>query len=213
MIKISSDIENICGELYLYAVLSGANFLLKANVSANFIVSMDFNKIVCENFFDFSRELNQSDDIIQSIYNLIQRMRSKYEGLFHGLEKRLIRASHKCSDADHFIHLAKTSFRNQKIRNNQRDKYLALLFFTGEWINDQARLYVQDFKLTAVTDQIIQSMTIILTKELNFKMRSDWYDFVALECKFGAEDEESPENFIHLLLMGLSVATIYSLLK
>ena len=137
---------------------------------------MEFNKTVCQNFFDFSRELNESDGIIQNIYNIIQYYKFKDEGLFYGMEKRLTRASHACRDADDFIKLAKTCFRNQKVRTNEKREYLALLFYTGEWLNEQARLFVQDVKLHAVTDTIILSMALILTNDLNFRSRADWYD-------------------------------------
>ena len=174
---------------------------------------MDFNKTVCENFFDFSRELNQSDDIIQAIYTLIQRVRNKNEGQFAGIEKRLVRSSHLCRDAESFITLAKTCFRNNQIRNNEIDKYLALLFFTGEWINDQARLFVPDGKMGLVTDQIILSMSIILYNQLNFKMRSDWYEFVSREIKLAKLEEQKSESFAVPFLMGLSLAAIFSLRK
>ena len=49
---------------------------------------MEFNKTVCQNFFDFSRELNESDGIIQNIYNIIQYYKFKDEGLFYGMEKK-----------------------------------------------------------------------------------------------------------------------------
>ena len=166
---------------------------------------MDFNKIVCENFFDYNRELNQSDGIIQAIYHLMHRMRKLHESSFSSLEKRLTRTMHNCRNADDFIKLSKTSFRNQAMRNNELNKYLALLFFTAEWINDQAQRYVDDAQHSRVTDQLVLSMTIIITKEFNFRSRTDWYEFVAHENKNAVERTEIPDYTIPMIL-GFGIA-------
>ena len=170
---------------------------------------MDFNKTVCENFFDYSRELNHSNGIIEAIYHAIYRLRKENKSILLSLEKRLNRSTHACSTAEDFIKLAKTSFRNQKLRKNQIDKYLAILFFTGEWINDNARLYVDDVKMCAVKEQLVLAMALVLTSELKFTSRSDWYEFVTRENL--KTDESSNESFDYTVPVFLGFLIAYLL--
>ena len=174
---------------------------------------MEFNKTVCDSFFDFSRELNESDGIIQTIYSVMHKMQMKHKGLFQGMEKRLTRACHHCRDAENFMQLAKTSFRNQKIRNNDRMAYLGLLFFTGGWINDQARLLIEDAKLPAITDHLSASMASILTNDLNFRSRADWYELVTTDSKAALENDDDDTEIVFPFLAGVAITALINYLK
>ena len=158
---------------------------IKLNLDVFACIIMDgvgvFNQYVCESFFDFSRDLNGSNDIVEALYSLVIRTSDDKRVLFQGLERRLKRSSQECRNAEDFVKLTKTAFRHQmKTENKWND--IALLFFVGEWIVDQARLFISDSKFDEVKREIVKQMTIKLSM-LQMKTRPDWYKLVVHEKK------------------------------
>ena len=136
--------------------------------------------------------MNDSNDIVQALYDLVIRTSEKKHVTFQGLERRLRRASQNCRNGDDFIELAKTALRHQ-IRTDDKWNDIATLFFVCEWLLDQARLLLCDSKFDEVRREIVKQMTIRLSI-LKMKTRPDWYQLVALEKKIAENEPEKAHD-------------------
>ena len=172
---------------------------------------MNFTVELCENFFDFSRELNRSNEIISSIYKVMLKEKQANPDIFEGIERRLCRASNACMKADDFVKLTNTAFRNLVIPFNAKEKsvYLALLFYISEWIYDQARLCISGVGVEEVKGVIITLMVKKLEEDFHFQSRAQWYKFVGQMEK---KNEPSEELFDYAAFV-LGVGLTYLLIK
>ena len=165
-----------CNPFYVVGELFGATFAYK-RVLMYLICKMfeqdNFNEYVCESFFDFNRDLNGSNDIIENLYNLMIRICREEKVLFQGLERRLRRAVQDCRDADDFLRLINTTFRHRTQTSNKQID-IALVFFLGEWLFDQMRIIISEAHWKDIKSELIKQMKLKLSA-LDMLTRMDWY--------------------------------------
>ena len=175
-------------------------------------LKMDFTVEVCENFFDFSRDLNRTNEIISSIYRIMLKQKETHPDIFEGIERRLCRASNGCMKADDFVKLTNTTFRNLVVPFNADEKsiYFALLFYISEWLYDQARLCVSGVAVEEIKAVIITLMAKKLKTEFQFDTKVDWYKFIG-----ETEDMKrpSPEDEFDYASFFLGIGLTYLLTK
>lgn len=170
---------------------------------------MNFTREVCEHFFDFSRDLNRSNEIISLIYSIMLREKDHHRDVFDGLEKRLARTSNHCIKPDDFVKLTNTAFRNLVVPFNAecQSMYLALFFFISEWIYDQARLCVSGVGVEEIKNAMISLMTKKLKDEFRLETRAEWYQKITTisnEIETTNKDEIYEYYTAFLFGMGLS---------
>lgn len=168
---------------------------------------MNFTYEICENFFDFSRDLNRSNEIITSIYKIMLLEKVQNSEIFDGIERRLCRASNACMKADDFAKLANTAFRNLVIPFNTEKKavYVALVFYVAEWLHDQSRLCVSGVAVEEIKIVILDLMAKKLTNEFRLETKMQWYKFVADSENTMIKPEE--DNFDYsAFLFGIGLA-------
>ena len=157
---------------------------------------MDFTVEVCENFFDFSRDLNRSNGIINAIYKTMLREKKCNPEIFESIERRLCRASNSCLKAEEFVQLAKTAFRNLVVpfHSHEKSVYVALSFYMSECIFDQARLCISGIALEEIKTVIINLMAKKLKEEFGFDTPAKWYKFTA-EVEQKVRTQNNDDNF------------------
>lgn len=173
---------------------------------------MNFTTEVCENFFDFSRDLNRSNELISSIYELMLSQKEKNPEIFEGIERRLCRASNSCMKADDFVKLTNIALKNLVVPFNTDEKslYVALVFYISEWMFDQTRLCISGATVEETKNVIIGLMAKKLTEEFNFDSRAKWYKFVSeYETKPDSATKEESFDFPSFFIgVGLSYLLI-----
>ena len=169
---------------------------------------MDFTVEVCENFFDYSRDLNRSNGIVSRLYKIMLQEKRLHPEIFEGIERRLSRASSTCLKAEEFIQLIKTGFRNLVVPFNAHEEsvYVALMFYMSEVIFDQARLYISGIALEEIKTVIINLMVKKSKEEFGFDTRAKWYKFTSgvEEKKNGHSVEDNFDYTAFLFGIGLT---------
>lgn len=176
---------------------------------------MDFTREICESFFDFTRDLNRSNEIIPTIYELMLNEKEANPELFDSIERRICRASHQCLKAEDFIRLTQTAFRNLTVPYDKKERmtYLGLTFYTAEWIADQSRLCIPGVQCEEIISAIISLLAQKLTDDFGMDTRKKWYAILTdAEWKRKMSEKDGDFDF-YAFICGAGLAYFMSRIK
>ena len=176
---------------------------------------MDFTREICESFFDFTRDLNRSNEIISTIYELMLLEKEAFPELFDSIERRICRASHQCLKAEEFIRLTQTAFRNLGVPNDKDERitYLALTFYTAEWILDQSRLCISGVQCEEVKLAVVELLAKKLSDEFGMDTRKKWYQILT-DAEWRRKMQEHESEFdMKAFILGAGLTYLFTRIK